>query len=90
MWQTGRVGSEQIRAWAVGSVSGYTFEHARWIPRIGLQLDMASGDRRRAEWQINRNWAAWVEGVQYQVGDVIRRAGGLNANYMGVELKLGW
>jgi hypothetical protein len=178
MWQTGRVGSQQIRAWAVGSVGGYTFEHARWSPRIGLQLDLASGDRGRgdgtigtfnplfpnayyftlmstptyanlihlrpslelrpvqsvkliarlglqwrqttadavyvipnrpvpgtaglpgrwtgiyeqlrAEWQINRNWAAAVEGVQYQVGDVIRRAGGLNANYVNVELKFGW
>jgi len=178
MRQTGRVGSEQIRAWAVGSVGGYTFEHARWSPRIGLQFDLASGDRRRAdgtigtfnplfpnayyftlmstptyanlihlrpslelrpvqnlrliarlglqwrqttadavyvipnravpgtaglpgrwtgiyeqlraEWQINRNWAAAVEGVQYQVGDVIRRAGGLNANYVNVELKFGW
>src|SRR6266403_3837040 len=35
MWQTGRVGSGQIRAWDVGSVGGYTFEHARWSPRIG-------------------------------------------------------
>jgi Alginate export len=178
MWQTGRVGSERIRAWAVGSIGGYTFEYARWSPRIGLQLDLASGDRRRgdgtigtfnplfpnayyftlmstptysnlihlrpslelrpvqnlkliarlglqwrettadavyvipnrpvpgtagmpgrwtgvyeqvrAEWQINRNWAAAVEGVQYQVGDVIRRAGGLNANYVNVELRFGW
>jgi len=178
MWQTGRVGGEQTRAWAVGSVGGYTFEHARWSPRIGLQLDLASGDRRRgdgtigtfnplfpnayyftlmstptyanlihlrpslelrpvqnlkliarvglqwrqttedavyvipnrpvagtagmpgrwtgiyeqlrAEWQINRNWAAAVEGVQYQVGDVIRRAGGINANYVNVELRFGW
>jgi Alginate export len=178
MWQTGRVGSEPIRAWAVGSVGGYTFEHASWSPRVGLQLDLASGDRRRAdgtigtfnplfpnasyftlmstptyanlihlrpslelrpvrslkliarlglqwrettqdavyvipnrpvpgtaglsghwtgvyeqlraEWQINRNWAAAVEGVQYQVGDVIRRAGGLNANYANVELRFGW
>ena len=38
-------------------------------------------EQLRAEWQINRNWTAAVEGVQYQVGDVIRRAGGLNANY---------
>jgi hypothetical protein len=178
MRQTGHVGSQQIRAWAVGSVSGYTFEQARWSPRIGLQIDLASGDRRRAdgtigtfnplfpnayyftlmstptyanlihvrpslelrpvqslkligrlglqwrettadavyvipnrpvpgtagqpgswtgvyeqlrvEWQINRNWAAAVEGVQYEVGNVIRRAGGINANYVNVELKFGW
>ena len=178
MRETGRVGNERIRTWAVGSAGGYTFEHARWSPRIGLQLDLASGDRRagdgtigtfnplfpnayyftlmstptyanlihlrpslelrpvqnlkliarvglqwrettedavyvipnrpvpgtagmpgrwtgiyeqlRAEWQINRNWAAAVEGVQYQVGDAIRRAGGLNANYVNVELRFGW
>ncbi len=178
MRQTGRVGSERTRAWAVGSAGGYTFENARWSPRIGLQLDLASGDRRRddgtigtfnplfpnayyftlmstptyanlihlrpslelrpvqnlkliarlglqwrlttedavyvipnrpvpgtagmpghwtgiyeqlrAEWQINRNWSAAIEGVQYQVGDVIRRAGGLNANYVNVELRFGW
>jgi Alginate export len=178
MRQTGRVGSEQIRAWAVGSTGGYTFEQARWSPRIGLQFDLASGDRRhtdgtigtfnplfpnayyftlmstptyanlihlrpslesrpvqnlkliarlglqwrqttgdavyvipnrpvpgtaglpgrwtgiyeqlRAEWQFSRNWSAAVEGVQYQVGDAIRRAGGLNANYVSVELRFGW
>jgi hypothetical protein len=47
-------------------------------------------EQLRAEWQINRNWAAAIEGVQYQVGDVIRRAGGVNANYLGVELRFGW
>jgi hypothetical protein len=35
-------------------------------------------------------WAAAVEGVQYRVGDVIRRAEGLNANYLSVELRFGW
>jgi hypothetical protein len=178
MGQTGRVGSGRIRAWAVGSTGGYTFEHARWRPRLGLQLDLASGDRRpgdgtigtfnplfpnayyftlagtttyanlihlrpslemrpqenlkliarlgmqwrlttqdavyvipnrpvpgtagqpgrwtgsyeqlRAEWQINRNLAGAFEGVHYQVGDVIRRAGGRDANYLGLELRFGW
>jgi Alginate export len=178
MRQTGHVGSGRIQAWAIGSIGGYTFEQAHWTPRIGLQLDLASGDRRpgdgtlgtfnplfpnayyftlmstptyvnlvhlrpsldlhpaphlkfiarlglqwrlttqdavyvipnrpvpgtagmpglwtgvyeqlRAEWQIDRHWAAAVEGVQYQVGEVIRRAGGLNANYVSVELRFGW
>jgi hypothetical protein len=178
MRQSGQVGNTQIRAWAVGSTGGYTIEQVRWSPRIGLQLDLASGDRQRgdgtietfnplfpnayyftlmstptyvnlihlrpsldlhpvhnlklitrvglqwrmtthdavyvipdrpvpgtagmpgrwtgiyeqlrAEWQINRNWTAAAEGVQYQVGEVIRRAGGLNANYVNVELRFGW
>jgi hypothetical protein len=178
MRQTGRVGTKEIRAWAVGSRGGYTFKGLRWSPRIGLQVDLASGDRQsgdgiigtfnplfpnayyftlagtptyanlihvrpslelhptpnlkvvaavglqwrqttadavyvipdrpvtgtagdpgrwtgvyeqlRAEWVINPHWTAAVEGVQYQVGDVIRRAGGLNANYLGVELRFGW
>ncbi len=178
MRQTGEVGSQRIRAWAVGSSGGYTFQHVRWSPRIGLQFDLASGDGRRGdgtigtfnplfpnayyftlmstptyanlihvrpslelrpaqnlkliaraglqwrqttqdavyvipnrpvpgtaglpgrwtgvyeqlrvEWQINRSWAASLEGVQYQVGDVIRRAGGLDPTYMNVELKFGW
>ena len=178
MRQTGRVGNELIRAWAVGSRGGYTFKEVRWSPRIGLQLDLASGDQRRgdgtvgtfnplfpnayyftlastptyanlihvrpslelhptpklrivagvglqwrqttadavyvipnrpvagtagqpgrwtgiyeqlrAEWAISPHWAAAAEGVQYQVGDVIRRAGGLNANYLGAELRFGW
>jgi hypothetical protein len=178
MRQTGHAGSKDVRAWAVGSQGGYTFQQARWSPRIGLQVDLASGDQRRgdgvigtfnplfpnayyftlastptyvnlihvrpsvdvrpmsnlkisarlglqwrqttadavyvipniplagtaghpgrwtgmyeqlrADWAISTHWAAAIEGVQYQVGDVIRRAGGLNANYLGVELRFGW
>jgi alginate export protein len=178
MRQTGRVGNTEIRAWAVGSRGGYTFKESPWSPRIGLQVDLASGDQwhgdrtlgtfnplfpnayyftlastptyanlihvrpslevrpltnlkiigalglqwrqttsdavyvipdrpvagtagqpgrwtgkyeqLRAEWAITRHWAAAVEGVQYQVGDVIRRAGGLNANYLGIELRFSW
>jgi hypothetical protein len=178
MRQTGRVGNQEIRAWAVGSRGGYTFQEVRWSPRIGLQVDLASGDQRRgdgiigtfnplfpnayyftlastptyanlihvrpslelhplnnlkliaglglqwrqttadavyvipdrplagtagqpgqwtgtyeqlrAEWAISPHWMAAIEGVQYQVGDAIRRAGGINANYLGLELKFGW
>lgn len=46
MGQTGVIGGKEIRAWAVGARSGYTFAQFAWQPRIGLQMDAASGDRR--------------------------------------------
>ena len=44
MYQTGHVGSKTIAAWAVGSLFGYTL-YSPWKPRIGVQVDAASGDR---------------------------------------------
>lgn len=45
MLQRGSVGGKDIRAWAGGSRLGYTFDAITWTPRIGLQMDIASGDR---------------------------------------------
>jgi len=45
MLQRGSVGASDIRAWAVGTRVGYTFATTSWKPRLGLQLDAASGDR---------------------------------------------
>jgi len=44
MNQTGRIGTEPIEAWAVGSLAGYTFADVKWSPRVGIQVDAASGD----------------------------------------------
>jgi alginate export protein len=49
MGQTGRIGGKDIRAWAVGTRTGYTFPSARWTPRLGLQVDAASGDDHRGD-----------------------------------------
>lgn len=45
MGQTGRIGTQSIRAWAFGSLAGYTFASAPLSPRLGLQVDASSGDR---------------------------------------------
>lgn len=45
MGQRGYVGRDNVRAWALGSHLGYTFERATWQPRAAVQIDAASGDR---------------------------------------------
>ena len=49
MAQRGTVGGKRIRAWALGTRGGYTFAASPWTPRLGLQLDAASGDKHRGD-----------------------------------------
>ena len=44
MGQTGVIGGKDIHAWAVGARTGYTLAQFTWQPRLGLQIDAASGD----------------------------------------------
>ena len=178
MGQTGHVGAAAIRAWAIGSRAGYTLKSVRWTPRVGLQLDAASGDsnardrtlgtfnplfpngayvtlagftgyanfvhlkpsitvsptRRltltaavaaqwrattsdavytqpnipvphtagqgdawtgsygqfRADFRINANVTAAIEAVGFEAGETLRRAGGHDGSYLGLELKSSW
>jgi hypothetical protein len=175
MGQAGSVGTKQIRAWGAGARAGYTFTDVVWQPRIGLQLDGASGDRHRgdgrietfnplfpngyyfslagftgytnlihlkpsltvkpsaalafmaaiglqwrattadaiyvqpnvavagtagqgglwsgayaqlrADYRFNPNLTGAIEAVHYDIGDTLRRAGGHDSDYIGVELK---
>ena len=48
MAQTGRVGDRRVRAWAFGNLVGYRFADTPLKPRLGLQVDGASGNRGNA------------------------------------------
>jgi hypothetical protein len=52
MRQAGRVGAQDVRAWAFGALLGYTFAEAAWSPRIGVQVDAASGDKRAGDGRL--------------------------------------
>ena len=45
MRQQGRLGGRAVEAWALGALGGYTFAAVAWTPRLGVQIDAASGDR---------------------------------------------
>lgn len=49
MGQTGSVGPDRIAAWAFGGRTGYTFGGTSWSPRVGLQVDAASGGHNGAD-----------------------------------------
>lgn len=44
VFQWGSFGSGDIRAWTLASDTGYTFEDAKFTPRVGLHADVISGD----------------------------------------------
>ncbi|QNH19105.1 Alginate export [Xanthomonas sp. SS] len=52
MAQRGSVGQQAIRAWAVGARAGYTLQRFATQPRLGLQLDAASGDAHAGDGRV--------------------------------------
>jgi len=45
MGQGGEIGTRQIRAWNIGTITGYKPGTFDWKPRLALQVDAASGNR---------------------------------------------
>ena len=48
-YQLGDFGSGSISAWSAALEGGYTFAHLPWAPRLGLNTNVASGDRDPAD-----------------------------------------
>lgn len=68
MRQTGRVGTEAVRAWATGARLGYTWDQPAWTPRLGLQLDSASGDRHAGDGRLGSFNPLFPNGYYFTLG----------------------
>ncbi|MCR5942657.1 alginate export family protein [Ochrobactrum sp. XJ1] len=68
MGQVGKVGSADILEWAVGARTGYTFEELTWSPRIGLQFDVASGDRDAGDGTLGTFNPLFPNGFYFSLG----------------------
>lgn len=68
MGQAGRVGAADILAWALGARIGYTLQDAGWSPRIGLQFDMASGDRDAGDGTLGTFNPLFPNGFYFSLG----------------------
>lgn len=47
-------------------------------------------DKIRAEYAFNSHLTGAIEAVYFGVGNIIRRAGGHDSDYVGVEIDFGW
>lgn len=68
MVQAGQVGATDIRAWAVGARTGYTFSEAVWQPRVGLQFDAASGDHHPGDGVLGTFNPLFPNGYYFTLG----------------------
>ncbi|OAV54510.1 hypothetical protein A6U98_03015 [Rhizobium sp. WYCCWR10014] len=68
MGQIGQVGSADILAWGLGVRTGYTFEAASMSPRIGLQFDLASGDRKADDGSLGTFNPLFPNGFYFSLG----------------------
>ena len=71
VFQWGRFGPANIRAWTVASDTGYTFASAPFKPRIGLKANIASGDRNPADSDLGTFNALFPKGAYFSDADLI-------------------
>lgn len=69
MGQIGNIANKKIRAWACGSVSGYTFQNVYLKPRIGFQFDAGSGTQNQNSHILNTFNPLFPNGVYFNLAN---------------------
>jgi len=71
VFQWGRFGPGNIRAWTVASDTGYTAHLLRYRPRFGLRADITSGDKNPADPNLQMFNALFPKGAYFSEADLI-------------------
>jgi hypothetical protein len=71
VFQWGRFGAGDIRAWTVASDTGYRIDSVRLRPRLGLKADIASGDRNPADKTLGTFDALFPKGEYFSEADLL-------------------
>lgn len=71
IYQFGKFGDRDIRAWAFASASGYTIKKARFRPRVGLDGGIASGDRNPSDGKLNTFNALFPKGKYFGEAELL-------------------
>ncbi len=68
MVQHGRVGAAKVRAWATGARAGYSPAAIPLKPRLGIQVDLASGDNHHGDGTLGTFNPLFPNGYYFTLG----------------------
>jgi hypothetical protein len=97
MYQFGRFGTGDVRAWRAVADASYDFTDTRWRPRADLVLDVASGDRNPASPHLQTFNAMFQSGIYSGRAQILGPANTIRLEpsaivtmATGVTLSTGW
>lgn len=97
VYQFGKFGDADIRAWTIATDTGYAIERAAWRPRIGLKADVASGDRNPKDGRLNTFNALFPRLPYFTEADLVAPANIIDLQpnvsfrpHPAVEVDVGW
>jgi hypothetical protein len=62
------------------------------VPNTAGQPGRYTGtyEQLRLDWAFSRSTSFTIEAVHFGVGEMIRRVGGHDSNYVGIQISQGW
>lgn len=69
--QTGSFAGRTIRAWTVGTNTGYTLNRVKFQPRLGVKADITSGDRNPNDRVLGTFNALYPKGNYFSQADLL-------------------